>query len=167
MSVEQSERSQHRDQSKRVLWHKLYNWANDFPVSSKEHQFYSVQIFHIKQPGTRFQILELCFPSQWYQQNNKSATERMTQSIPNNQSIYIHKEWATRQEISRWSTDSSLQQHTQQRFAKVRPRSIRLSKVRIWPWAIVHIKNATFLGTFTFQMPFHGKVERVTFWILW
>ena len=89
-------------------------------------------------------MLELCFLSQWYQQKNKSATELgMTQSIPNNRSIYIHKEWVTGQEISRWSTDSSLQQHIQQRFAKVWPRSIRLSKVRIWSWAAVHIKNAT------------------------
>ena len=28
--VEQSERSQHQDQSKRVSWHKSNNWAIDF-----------------------------------------------------------------------------------------------------------------------------------------
>ena len=44
-----------------------------------------MQIVHIRQPGTKFQISELCFPSQWYQQNNKYATKpSMTQSIPNN-----------------------------------------------------------------------------------
>ena len=132
--VKQSEKPQHRDQSKRVHWHKSNNWTTVFPLSSKERQFHSVQIIHIKQPGTKFQISELCFPSQCYQQNNKSATEPgMTQSIPNNWSIYVHKEWAIGQKSNRWSTNSALQQHMQQRFAKGRPRSIRFSKVRIWP----------------------------------
>ena len=168
MRVKQSEKPQHRDQSKRVRWHKSINWTTVFPLFSKERRFRSVQIFHIKQPGTRFQISELCFPSQWYQQNNKPATEPgMTHSIPNNRSIWVHKEWAIGQRSNRWFTDSSLQQHIQQRFTKGRPRSIRLSKVRIWPWAAVHIKNATLLGTLTFQMPFQGKMEGVAFWILW
>ena len=88
-----------------VHWHKSNNWAKDFPVSSKEHRFRLVQIVHIKQPGTKFQISELCFPNQWYQQSNKSKIEPgMTQSIPNNRSIYIHKEWATGQKINGWST---------------------------------------------------------------
>ena len=86
---------QHRDQSKRVRWQNSNNWTTVFPSSSKDCRFYSVKIVHIKQPETKSQISELCFPSQWYRQNNKSTTELgMTQSIPNNWSIYIHKEWA-------------------------------------------------------------------------
>ena len=34
---------------------------------------------------------------------------------------------------------------------------VRLSKVRIFPNAIVHKKNNTLLGTFTDQIPFQGK----------
>ena len=78
----------------------------------------------------------------------------MTQSIPNSQSIYIHREWSIGQEISRWSTDSSLQQHIQQRFIKIRPRSLRLSKVRIWPWAAVHRRNATLFRNLCFPYAF-------------
>ena len=132
LSVEQSKRPQHRDRSKSVQWHKSNNWAKNIPLFSKEHRFCSVQIVHIKQLGTKFQMSELCFPSQWYQQKNKTVTEPdMTQSIPNSQSIHIHKEWATGQEINKWSTDSSLQQYIQQQFAKVQPQSIRLSKIKI------------------------------------
>ena len=139
-----------------------------FSSSSKDWRFRSVQIGHIKHPGTKSQISELCFPSQWYQQNNKSTAEPgMTHSIPSNRNIYIYKEWAIKQKSNRWFTDSALQQHKQQQFAKGQPRSIRLSKVRIWPWAAVHIKKTTILGTLTFQIPFQGKVEGATFRILW
>ena len=55
---EQSENPQHRDQSKRVHWHKSINWDNDFSVSSKEHRLRSIQIIHIKQLGIKFQNLE-------------------------------------------------------------------------------------------------------------
>ena len=95
---EPSEKPQHRDQSKRVRWHKSINWANDFLVSLKERWFRSVQIIYIKLLGTKFQISELCFPSHCYQQNNKTTTEPgMTQWIPNTWSICTHKKWAIRQ----------------------------------------------------------------------
>ena len=154
---------QHQDQSKRVRWQNSNNWATVFSSSSKDRRFRSDQIVHIKQPRTKSQISELCFPIQWYQLNNNSTTEPgMTQSIPNNRSIDIHKEWVIGQKSNRWSTDSELQQHKQQRFTKGRPRSIRLSKVRIWPWVAVHMKEATLLRTLTFQIPFQGKVEGAT-----
>ena len=166
--VEQSEKPQQRDQSKMLRWQHSNNWTTVFLSSSKDRWFCLVQMVHNKQPETKFQISELCFPSQWYQQNSKSTTKPgMTQLIPNSYSIYIHKEWAIGQKSNRWSTDSALQQHIQQWFAKGRPRSIRLSRVRIWPWAVVHMKKATLLGTLTFQMPFQGKEEGAAFWILW
>ena len=59
----------------------------------------------------------------------------------------------------RWSTDSPSQQHIQHQVANGRPLSIRLSKVRIQPWAAVHKKNATRLGIFGFQTPFQGNKE--------
>ena len=125
-------KTQHRDQSKRIYWHKSNNWAINFSKSSKERRLRSVQIVHIKQPSTKFQISELYFPSQWCQQQSKSTTKPgMTQSIPNSWIICIHIKWANGQKIRSWSTDSSLQQHIQQQFAKGRPRSIRLSKMRI------------------------------------
>ena len=110
--VEQSEKPQHWDQSKRVLWQNFNNWTTVFSSSSKARRFRSDLIVHIKQPGTKSNISELCFPSQWNQQNNKFSTEPgMTQSIPNNRSIYIHKEWVIGQKSNKWSTDSALQQH--------------------------------------------------------
>ena len=111
--VEESEKPQQRDQSKRVLWQNSNNWTTVFSSSSKARRFHSNQIVHIKQPGTKSHISELCFPSQWNQQNNKSSTEPgMTQSIPNNRSIYIHKEWAIGQKSNKWSTDSTLTSNT-------------------------------------------------------
>ena len=115
---------------------------------------------HNKQPRTKFQISELCFPSQLYQQNNKFTTKPgITQSIPNSRSIYTYKEWAIEQKSNRWSIDSTLQQHIQQQFSKGWPRSVKLSKVRIWLWAAVHVKKSTLLGTLAFQMSFQRKVE--------
>ena len=134
LKEEQSKRPQHQDQSKRVCWHKSNNWARDFSISSKVRQLRSVHIIHIKQPWIKFQISELCFPSHYCQQNNKSTTKPgMTQWIPNNQSICTHREWANEQNTRRRSTDSSLKQHIQHWFAKGQPQSIRLSNVRIWP----------------------------------
>ena len=57
------------------------------------------------------------------------------------------------------STDSPSQQHIQHQVANGRPLSIRLSKVRIRPCAVVHKKNATRLGIFGFQTPFQGNKE--------
>ena len=98
---------QHRDQSKRVRLQNSNNWTTVFSSSSKDRRFRSDQIVHIKQPGIKSQISELCFPIQWYQLNNKSTTEPgMTQSIPNNWSIDIHKEWVIGQTISSHSSSS-------------------------------------------------------------
>ena len=47
--------------------------------------------------------------------------------------------------------------HIQHWFAKKRPLSMRLSKLRIQQWAAVHKKKATLLGTLTFQIPSKGK----------
>ena len=48
--VEQSEKPQHQDQSKRVLWQNSNNWTTVFSSSSKARRFRSDQIVHIKQP---------------------------------------------------------------------------------------------------------------------
>lgn len=99
---EQSKMPQHRDQSKRIRWHKSCNWPNNFSISSKERWFRSVQIIRLKQPGNKCQIFELCFPTHWHQQKNKLTTEpSMTHWIPK---IWSNKEWVAGQRRKRWST---------------------------------------------------------------
>ena len=56
-----------------------------------------------------------------------------------------------------WSTNSPLLRHIQHQLTNDIPVLVRLSKVRIFPNAIVHKKNETLLGTLTDQMPFQGK----------
>ena len=60
---EQSVKPQQRDHSKRLRWHKTFNLSNVFSLSSKEQRFRSNHTIHIKHPGTKFQMSELCFPS--------------------------------------------------------------------------------------------------------
>ena len=125
---EQSKMPQHRDRSQRVCWHKSCNWPNNFSISSKERWFRSVQMIHLKQPGNKCQIFELCFPTHWHQQKNKLTTEPgMDHWIPKFWSICTYKEWAAVQRRRMWSTVSSLQ-HIQHQFAKERPLIIRLSQ---------------------------------------
>ena len=60
---EQLVKPQQRDHSKRLRWHKTFNSSNIFSLSSKERRFRSNHTIHIKHPGTKFQMSELCFPS--------------------------------------------------------------------------------------------------------
>ena len=151
---EHSVKPQQRDHSIRLRWHKIFN-SNIFSLSSKDQRFRSNHTIHIKHPRTKSQISELCFPSHWCQLDNKPATKPdITQWIPKTWSMKAHRKWVTRQWRKRWSTDSPSQQHIQHQLAKGRPLSIRLSKLRIRPWAAVHRKNATCLGIFGFQTPF-------------
>ena len=132
-------------------------------MSSKEWRFRSNHTIHIKHPGTKFQMSELCFPRHWCQQDNKPATELgITQWIPNAWSIKVHREWVTGQWRRRWSTDSLSQQHIQHQVANGRPLSIRLSKVRIRPCAAIYKKNATRLGIFGFQTPFQTPCATIS-----
>ena len=136
---EHSIKPQHWDQSKRLLWHRPINSTKDFSESSKNRWLRSIHTVHIKHPGIKFQISESCFTSQWFQQNNNSATELgKTHWVPKAWSIKTHKEFATWQWIKRWSTDSPLHRHIQHRFANGQTLSMRLSNVRMWSWAFVH-----------------------------
>ena len=60
---EQSVKPQQRDHSKRLRWHKTFSSSNVFSLSSKERRLRSNHTVHIKHPGTKFQMSELCFPS--------------------------------------------------------------------------------------------------------
>ena len=60
---EHSVKYQQRDHSIRLRWHKIFNSSNIFSLSSKDQRFRSNHTIHIKHPGTKFQISELCFPS--------------------------------------------------------------------------------------------------------
>lgn len=131
-SEEQLVKPQQRDHSKRLRWRKNFNSSNVFSLSSKDHRFRSNHTIHIKHPGTKFQMSELCFLSHWCQQDYKPATDPgITQRIPKAWSIKVHREWVTGQWRRRWLTDSPSQKHIQHLLAKGRPLSIRLSKVRI------------------------------------
>ena len=80
------------DHSKRLHWHKTFNSSNVFSMFSKEQRFHSNQTIHIKHPGIKFQIFELCFPSHWCQQDNNPATNLgITQWIPKAWSMKVHK----------------------------------------------------------------------------
>ena len=103
---EQSVKPQQWDHSKRLCWHKTFNSSNVFSLSSKERWFRSNHTIHVKHPGTKFQMSELCFPSHWCQQDNKPATEPgITQWIPKAWSIKVYREWVTGQWRRRWSTN--------------------------------------------------------------
>ena len=165
---EQTVKSQQRDHSKKLRWHKTFNLSNIFSLSSKDRWFRSNHTIHIKHLGTKFQMFELCFPSHWCQQDNKSATNHgITKWIPKAWSLKVHRKWVTGQWRRRWSIDSPSSQHIQHQLAKGRPLSIRLSKVRIQPCAAVHKKNATRLGIFGFQTPFQENKEFEAPWIAW
>ena len=62
---EQSVKPQQWDHSQRLRWHKTFNSSKVFSISSKERRFRSNHTIHIKHPGTKFQMSELCFPSHW------------------------------------------------------------------------------------------------------
>ena len=157
---EQLVKPQQRYHSKRLQWHKSFNSSNVFFLSSKDRRFRSNHTIHIKHPGIKFQMSELCFPCHWYQQDNKPATEPgITQRIPKAWSIKVQREWVTGQWRKRWFTDSSSQQHKQHLLANGRPLSVRLSRVRVWPCTAVHKNNAMCLGIFGFQTPFQGNEE--------
>ena len=103
---EHSVKPQHWDQSKTLLWHRPINSTKDFSESSKDQRLRSIHIVYIEHTGIKFQISESCFPSQWFQQNNNSATELgKTHWIPKAWSVKTHKEFATWQWIRRWSID--------------------------------------------------------------
>ena len=157
---EHSVKPQQWDHSIGLRWHKIFNSPNVFSLSSKDQRFRSNHTIHIKHPRTKSQISELCFPSHWCQLDNKPANDPgITQWIPKAWSIKHHREWVPGQWKRRWSTDSPSRQHIQHQLAKGRPLSIRLSKVRIRPWAVVHKKSVTRLGIFGFQTPFQGNKE--------
>ena len=156
---EHSVKPQHWDQSKRLLWHRPINSTKYFSESSKDRWLRSIHTVHIKHPRIKFQISESCFPSQWFQQNNNSATELgKTHWIPKTWSIKTHKEFTTWQWIKRWCIDSPLHRHIQHRFAKGWPLSIRLSNVRMWSWVAVHRKKKPpFWEPFLSKCPSKGR----------
>ena len=79
----------------------------DHSMFSKERRFHSNQTIHIKHPGIKFQIFELCFPSHWCQQDNNPATDlNITQWIPKDWSMKVYKVRVIGQWSRKWSTDS-------------------------------------------------------------
>ena len=59
--------------------------------------------------------------------------------------------------MRRWSIDSQSFLHIQNLLTTQISLFLKLSKVRILPFAAVQVKKATLVGAFTFQILFQGK----------
>ena len=99
-----------------------------------------------------------CLATLSFQQASKTKTLLgITQWSPNSQNSNDHRLYAKSQWRSKWSLDSQLFLHMQHNSTTQIFLFWRLSIVRIFLLAVVHMKKATFVATFTLQMLFHGK----------
>ena len=121
----------------------------DFSTPLKVLSFCSRQRHHMRQCGIIFQIfLALDLPRLPFQQLIRSITSRgITQKIPNKISIIFHNSRAIGQCISKWLTDSPLDLHIRHQSKMITLLFLRFSVVRIFPNAVVQMKNATLGGT--------------------
>ena len=70
-------------QSNRELEKRASIWSSNLSKSSNVHQLRSFQIHHIKHNGTKFQMLDECFPNQFHQLKRKFDTvHEGTHEIP-------------------------------------------------------------------------------------
>ena len=70
-------------QSNRELEKRASIWSSNLSKSSNVCQLRSFQIHHIKHNGTKFQMLDECFPNQFHQLKRKSDTvHEETHEIP-------------------------------------------------------------------------------------
>ena len=105
------------NQSKRKLVKEASNWSSNLSKSSKVRQLHSFQIHHIKHNGTKFQMLDECFPNQFPQPKRKSATNlERTHKIPKVIKTKLHKRWTFPQCSIKWSTVSPQQQQISQQI---------------------------------------------------
>ena len=127
--------------------------------------FLSHQIFRMRQWGIIFQIEAASpLPNLPAQQANKSSTPLgITQQTPNSAKTISQRSRVIGQCKRRWLTDSPPDFHMQHQSKMSTFLFLRLSMVRILPSAAVHVKNATLVGTLTFQMLFHRKGK----WSTW
>ena len=100
---------QARDQSKRVPLKEASIWSLELSKSSKVLWFRSFQIHLRMHNGTKFQIWDECFPSQFHQPKSKSGIELdITQDKPKVIKTKLHNRCAISQWRSKWSTVSPL-----------------------------------------------------------
>jgi hypothetical protein len=126
--------------------------------SSKHLAFLSLHKHYIRHKGIIFHTTALRERPPVPQQAFKSSTlQGITQCNLNRLKIACHSTCATSQWRSKWSTDSLSGIHKQHRFITTICFFLRLSKVRIFPRAIVHAKKAILEGAFIRQILFHGK----------
>jgi hypothetical protein len=113
---------------------------------------------HKRQQGTIFHTTALRERPPVHQQANKSTTRRgITQDRLKRLKIAFHKVRETSQWRRRWSTDSPFILHIQHLSITMTRFFLRLSKVRIFPYAAVQAKKATFKGTLVCHILFQGK----------
>ena len=106
--------------------------------------YFSLQIIHITQCGTKFQTFEECFPNQFIQPASKSITLLgRTQETPKDLRAKLHNRKTSPQCRSKWSTLSPLHLHRQHQSIIVQPLFLKWSVVRTLTNAAVPTKNDT------------------------
>ena len=81
------------DQSKREPLKEASSWSLELSISSNVRQFHSLQIHHIKHDGTKFQMLDECFPNQFHRPKRVSAIDLgKTHEIPKDLETKLHNQ---------------------------------------------------------------------------
>ena len=145
-----------RDQSNKVPTNKAKNWFPVSCISSKRQPLHSLQIIHITQCGTKFQIFEECFPNQFICTANKSITFLgKTQATPNNLRAGLHN-WETSSQCNKrlstlhnWEMERpfSLNNHLLESFStqlsnKERHSTWDLHTPNAFPWKRSRVRSA-------------------------
>ena len=144
-----------RDQLKEVS-----NWSMELSKSSNIRLLRSFHRHHNKHNGTKFQMLDECFPNQFHQPKRKLGTVLgRTHEIRKDLRTKLHNWWAFSQWSSKWSTVSLQRRHIMHQSTKSKPLSLKLSPVRILFQAIVQTKKETHPRALTFQ----GKTTEATY----
>ena len=149
---------QARDQSKRVPLKEACIWSPELSKSSKVLRFRSFQIHQRMHNGTKFQIWDECFPSQFHQPKSKSRIDLdIAQDKPKVINTKLHNRSAISQGRSKWSTVSPQWRHIMHQSTNSNLLNLKLSPVRILFQATHQIKKKTHLGALTLQIAFQGK----------
>lgn len=97
-------KTQHVRPIDKVWISKDCNWSRELSISLKVRLLHSFHAIHFKHNGVRIQTSNQCFPNQFLQPNNRSATiDDNTQWVPNILKTTLYKIHATSQWSNKWS----------------------------------------------------------------
>ena len=149
---------QARDQSKRVPLKEASIWSPVLSKSSKVLRFRSFQIHHRMHNGTRFQIWDEYFPSQFHQPKSKPGIDLdITHDKPKVINTKLHNRFVISQWRSKWSTVSPQWRHIMFQSTNSNLLNLKLSPIRILFQATHQTKKETRLEALTLQIAFQGK----------